>query len=111
MEQRTVILYGQSMLLSLVTNSLAQSPKLRVLQATNWDEIEKLLSEYTPNVLIYDLVDASESHILTLLFKNPHLLLIGLDVETNRAMLLTGKESRSLTMERMKEIVENREAI
>ncbi len=111
MEQRTVILYGQSMLLSLVTNSLAQSPKLRVLQATNWDEIEKLLSEYTPNVLIYDLVDASESHILTLLFKNPHLLLIGLDVETNRAMLLTGKESRSLTMERMKEIVESREAI
>jgi hypothetical protein len=111
MEERTVFLFGQSMLLSLVANSLAQSKNLRVMHATNWEEVESLVSECTPDVLIYDPVSASESHILPLLFKNPHLLLIGLDVETNRAVLLTGKESRTLTLERVKEIIESNEAL
>jgi hypothetical protein len=106
METRTIFLYGQSMLLSLVANSLAQNANLHVVQTAVWMEVDVLAAERTPDVLIYDLSSASESHILPLLFKNPRLLLIGLDVEANRAVLHSGQETNSLTMEQVKEIVE-----
>jgi hypothetical protein len=106
MEARTVVLYGRSLLLSLVAASLAQSAELHVVQAATWAEVDALTAECTPDVLIYDLPGASESHILPLLLKNPRLLLIGLDVEANRAVLHTGAEAHSLTLERVKEIVE-----
>jgi hypothetical protein len=106
METRTVILYGQSMLLTLVAASLAQGPKLRVKQAATWADVESITAECTPDVLICGLEGASDSAILPLLFKNPRLLLIGLDVETNRAILLAGQEARSLTLEQIKGIIE-----
>jgi hypothetical protein len=37
------------------------------------------------------------------------LLLIGLDVEANRAVLHAGQEAKSLTLERVKEIIERGE--
>lgn len=106
MEKRTVILYGQSMLLALVANNLARSKNLHIIQASTWAEVVAQTAECIPDVLIYDLASASEGHILPLLFEHPHMLLIGLDVETNRAVLLAGEETRSLTLERVKEIIE-----
>lgn len=93
------------MLLSLVADSLANSTNLQVMHAAVWEEAIAKIAESIPDVLIYDLAAASESSILPLLFINPFLLLIGLDVETNRAILLSGKESRALTIEKMKEII------
>ncbi len=104
-ETRTIILFGQSMLLSLVAASLSKNDNLHVLQVSKWKEVTAFAANCHLDVLIYDLAAASESNILTLLFNNPLLLLIGLDVETNRAVLLVGKETRSLTLERVEEIV------
>jgi len=95
------------MLLSLVANSLEQSPNLQVIHESTWGEVEARAAECIPDVLIYDLDSSSESAILPLLYGNPHLLLIGLDVETNRAVLIAGQETSSLTLERVKEIVES----
>ena len=107
MGNRTILLFGNSMLLSLVANSLEQSPNLHVIHATSWSEAAVHVADCKPDVLIYDLDSSSESAILPLLYKNPHLLLIGLDVETNRAVLIAGQETSSLTLERVKEIVES----
>ena len=93
------------MLLSLMAASLAQCENLLVVRTSTWKEIDALAVDCIPDVLIYDLDTTSESHMLALLFKNPDLLLIGLDVECNRAVLLAGKETRSLTLERVKEIL------
>jgi hypothetical protein len=106
MTTRTVLLYGQSLLLSGVAASLRQGPGLRVAQAATWEAASNLLAARIPDVLIFDLTDASQSHILPLLVKNPGILLIGLDLEHNRAILLGGQETRALTMERVREIVE-----
>jgi len=95
------------MLLTLVANSLEQSPNLHVIHETSWREAAARAVDCDLDVLIYDLDSASESAILPLLFENPHLLLIGLDVETNRAVLIAGQETSSLTLERVKEIVES----
>jgi hypothetical protein len=109
MEARSVVLYGQSMLISLVAANLAKNPNLRVLHAAIWEEVVARATECTPDVFIYDLSSASGSVILPLLFQNPQLLLIGLDVESNRAVLHTGQEAKSLTLERVKEMIEKGE--
>ena len=95
------------MLLSLVANSLEHSPNLQVIHEASWNEVAARAADCNPDVLIYDQDSSSESAILPLLYKNPHLLLIGLDVETNRAVLIAGQETSSLTLERVKEIVES----
>jgi hypothetical protein len=105
MKPRTVIFYGRSMLLSLVARSLTSNEDLSIAEATEWGEVEFLTSENLADVLIYDYESAINSQILQMLFKNPRMLLIGLDVENNRAVLLSGKESSSLTMEQVKDIV------
>jgi hypothetical protein len=106
MGKRTVFLYGHSMLLTLVAKSLAESPGLHIFHPEAWGELEALLKEYDPDVLIYDLEDATQNNILPLLIQNPRMRLIGLDVETNRAVLVAGQETRSLTLERVREIID-----
>ena len=106
MSARTVLLYGRSLLLSGVATGLVDSPYLRLLQASTWVEVTTLLSESTPDVIVFELTAANESHILPLLFKNPHVVMIGLDTEQNQAVLVSGHDSRALTLERVREIVE-----
>jgi hypothetical protein len=108
MNGRTVVLYGRSLLLSGVAASLEQCPALHVMQAGAWTEASRLLAEHTPDVLIFDLTNASDSHILSLLLTNPGLLMIGLDAECNQAVLVVGHEARSLTLSQIREIVEGR---
>jgi hypothetical protein len=106
MNSRTVLLYGQSLLLSGVAASLAECPGLQVARAATWAEAGRLLAPPArmPDALIFDLTDARESHILPLLLKNPRLLMIGLDVECNQAVLVSGQEARSLTLDQIREI-------
>jgi hypothetical protein len=56
--------------------------------------------------LIFDLNGDSESHILPLLLTNPDLVMIGLDTGCNPAVLVSGQEARSLTLDQLREVVE-----
>ena len=105
MTSRTVLLYGQSLLLSSVAASLAQNPGLCVAQAGTWDEVSTLLAEGVPDVVIFDLTHAAEGRMLSLLVQNPQLLMIGLNAERNQAVLLSGQETEALTMSRIRELV------
>jgi hypothetical protein len=46
--------------------------------------------------------------IVPLLLKNPGLSMIGLDTESNQAVLVSGKEGQSLTLNEIREIAEGR---
>ena len=93
------------MLLSGVASSLRECPDLRVTHAVTWEEVRRLPAEYVPDAVIFDLSDACESHILPLWFKNPALVMLGLDPECNQAVLLTGQEARALTVSHIKEMI------
>lgn len=106
MNTRTVLLYGQSLLLSGVAADLVEVPGLEVARATTWAEAGRLLATRIPDVLIFDLSGTCESHVLPLLFENPHLVMVGLDAEHNQAVLVSGQEARSLTLKQIRLIVE-----
>jgi hypothetical protein len=110
METRTVFLYGQSMLLALVARSLEGSPHLHVIHEETWEALKADVAECEPNVLIFDLTEACQSQVLPLLVSQPRLLLIGLDAERNHAVLLSGQETHSFTMNQIRTIVEGGEA-
>lgn len=94
------------MLLALVANCLVQSPHLRVIHASAWGKIEAQIAASPPRVLIFDLTDACQADVLPLLVRYPRLLLIGLDAERNHAVLLSGQETHSFTMNQIRELVE-----
>jgi len=106
MSVRTVLLYGRSLLLSGVAVGLVESPNLRVLEASTWVDVEALLADGAPDVIVFELTAANESHMLPLLFKNPQLMMVGLDVESNQAVLVSGHEARSLTVDQIRRIAE-----
>jgi len=110
MSARRVLLYGRSLLLSGLAASLAERPGRKVARAATWAEANRRLAPPAgvPDTLIFDLTDANESHILPLLLTNPGLLMIGLDAECNQAVLVSGQEARSLSLNRIREIVEGR---
>jgi hypothetical protein len=105
MNERTVLLCGRSLLLSGVAASLEQCPGLHTAQAADWSDAGRLISEQPPDVLIFDLADRCEGHILSLLLANPTLLIIGLDPERNRAVLVSGQQAQSLTLNQIQQIV------
>lgn len=94
------------MLLALVAHSLESAVTVRLLRAATAKEAADMLTHNRPDVLLYDLDAALDSAILPLLLQNPRLLLIGLDVETNRAVLLSKQERRCLTLDQVKTLVE-----
>jgi hypothetical protein len=104
MTSRTVLLCGCSLLLSGVAAGLRECSDLDMTQAATWEEACRLLADRIPDVLIFDLAGACESYVLPLPFKHPDLLLIGLDAEYNRAVLVSGQEIRSFTLNEIKEI-------
>jgi hypothetical protein len=106
MRSRSILLYGESVLMSLVAQSLGQRPELQVTQAATWTEAGRLLARTSPDALIFDLGGSGESHILPLLLKRSSLLLIGLDAQGNRAVLVSGQEAKSLTLSQIQELVE-----
>jgi hypothetical protein len=93
------------LLLSGVASSLRQCPDLRVMHAATWEEVRRQPADYVPDAVIFDLTDAGESHILPLWSKNPALVMLGLDPECNQAVLLTGQETRALTVGHIKEMI------
>jgi hypothetical protein len=105
MNPRTVLLCGRSLLLSGVAASLEQRAGLRTVQAATWSEASRLMNGEPPDVLIFDLTNSCEGQILSLLLANPTLLMIGLDPECNRAVLVSGQDARSLTMSQIREMI------
>jgi hypothetical protein len=106
MNARTVLLYGQSLLLSGVAAGLVKVPGLQVVRANTWEEASDLLAERMPHVLIFDLTDTCGSHVLPLLLETSHPIMVGLDTEHNQAVLLSGQLARSLTLAQLAAIVE-----
>ena len=84
---RTILLYGNSILIAGLNRKLENLPGWRVLcvskgQPGDLNNVE---------IVVIDLRDANSTNMLITLGKHPHLLLVGMDGLTNSLTLLTGQ--------------------
>jgi hypothetical protein len=94
--QRKVIVYGDSLILEGVRAALEKRPDLEVVVLDRTPRnLPEELGAYCPATLIFD-VSVIQPDLLLSLFHNPGLLLIGIDPETHRALVWSGKQEAAV---------------
>ena len=94
--QRRAIVYGDSLILEGVRASLDKCPGLEVLVLHQPPEtLPDELRAHCPAALIFD-VEAIQPELLLSLFQQPCLLLIGIDPETHRALVWSGRQAAAV---------------
>jgi hypothetical protein len=107
MKPRTVALYGNNLAMSAVAASLQQKSYIRVHQIEELlpDILEKL-NAAPPDVILFDLSLDQPDFAIALLRKHPMVVLIGVDLTSNRMLVLSGEQSRLLTTDDLVKVVE-----
>ncbi len=105
---RKVALYGNSLVVSSIGASLKGRAGLQVcsVDATPPGAAEQL-SALQPDVVIFDLAMAQPEFAIALWKVQPRLLLIGVDLTTGQALLLSGQPSHLLTIDDLLQVIES----
>ena len=94
-KQRKVVLYGSSLALLGIEASLKASSGLEVLRldgrTTNALEY---LEPLCADVIAFDLTAGQPEFAVPLLQKNPHLMLIGLDMASDKVLVLSSEHCK-----------------
>ncbi len=104
---RKVVLYGSDLVVSTVGETLRGREGFQILQIDPLlpDSLQRLESAH-PDVVLFDLVCAHPDFTISALRKNPGLLLIGVDLGTDKMLALSGKESQLLTTDDLVRMME-----
>jgi hypothetical protein len=97
-EIRRVVLYGSDLVVSTVGANLQGRAGFQIVQIDPLlpDALQRLEAA-RPHVVLFDLAGAQPDFTITVLRKNPGLLLIGVDLSTGKMLVMSGEESRLLT--------------
>jgi len=97
---RTVVLYGNSLVVSSLAASLASQPGLTLHQLDGpLPDLVRQVKSLDPDALIFDLATARPDTAIELFREHPRLLLIGVDVMNAKMLVLSGNQSQALTMD------------
>lgn len=97
---KKVVLYGKSVLISTVGASLQGSPDIQILSVDpSMPDVQDQLRKLQPDVVILDQAAIQPDFFVALWKTQPGLLLIGLDLDTGKAMVLSSQTARLLTTE------------
>ena len=104
---RTVVLYGSDLVVSTVGENLRGRQEFQIFQIDPLlpDALQRL-DAARPDVVLFDLAGAQLDFPIAALRKNPGLLLIGVDVGSDKMLVMSGKESRLLTTEDLVRMME-----
>jgi len=103
-----VAIYGNSLSVASIGASLQDRPGLELLalDATLPDAIQRL-EPLMPDMVLFDLAIAhAVEDAVSLLAAHPNLVLVGFDLTSHRALLLSGKQSTVLTTDDLIQIIE-----
>jgi DNA-binding NarL/FixJ family response regulator len=100
MKKRIVALYGTNLIMSTLGASLQQKPEFRVvrIEGSLEDYLEKM-GEATPEAILFDLATAQAHFAVWLMHHYPEIMLVGVDLMSNKMMVLSVDASRLLTIE------------
>ena len=104
---RTVALYGNSLVISSIGASLQGRVGLEIkcVDAVLPDAASQLAA-LQPDIVIFDLAVAHPEFAIELWKAQPRLLLIGVDLKTGQALVLSGQSSRLLTPDDLLQVIE-----
>ncbi len=105
---RKVALYGNSLVVSSIGAGLQGRAGLQVssVDATLPDAVSRL-GALRPDVVIFDLAVSQPEFAIALWKAQPCLLLIGVDLTTGQALVLSSQPSRLLTMDDLLQVIES----
>lgn len=104
---RTVILFGNSLVVSSVGASLRDRAGLQLVRLDGGvPDAAQQLQALDPDVVIFDRATTLPDFAIELLKKYPRLLLIGIDLTMARMLVLSGHESSVLTTEDLINVIE-----
>ena len=106
---RRVVICGKSLLLSGIGASLERRTGLNVV----WFNpalagATERLNTLRPDVVVLDLAAASLDSAIALWKAQPHLLLIGVDLAKDQALVLSGQTSAVLSADDLVELIESK---
>lgn len=95
---RRVVLYGKSLVMSTVGASLQGCPDIQVLPVDpSMPDVQGHLRTLQPDVVILDQAVIQPDFSVALWKVQPELLLIGLDLTTGQALVLSSQPARVMT--------------
>ena len=107
-EIRTVVLYGNSLAVSSIGASLQGRAGLQVVPLdAALPDAARQLSVLQPDILIFDLATTLPNDAIRLYKARPALLLIGVDLATRSAVVLSGQPARALTTDDLVQVIES----
>ena len=102
-----VVLYGNSLIVSGVGASLEGRPGLQLVQVDARDASAEALGDLAPDVVVFDLATARPD-VVALWRRHPHVLPIGVDLLTHRAVVFSSESERVLTTDDLLRVIEGR---
>jgi chemotaxis response regulator CheB len=95
---KRVVLYGKSLVMSTISASLRDCPDLQVLPVDpSVPDAQQHVSEIRPDVVIFDLAEIQPNFATSLWQVQSELVLIGVDLMTGKALVLSSQPARALT--------------
>jgi hypothetical protein len=105
---RKVALYGNSLVVSSIGASLQGRAGLEVMCVDlTLPDAAARLTALQPDVIIFDLAVAHPEFAIALWKAQPRLLLIGVDLTSGQALVLSNQPSRLLTMDDLLQVIES----
>ena len=108
-KQIRVVLYGSTLFLAGIEGSLRVEPGLEIAHIQPDTADERLLREVMDASLIaFDVHEASPELMQALLKEAPHLVLLALDPESDRLLVLSGQVSGARTIGDLTQVIRRR---
>ncbi len=104
---RRVELYGSDLVVSTVGANLRGRAGFQILQIDPLlPDAPQRLNAAHPDVVLFDLAGIQPDFTIAVLRRHPGLLLIGVDLKTDKMLVMSGEESQLLTTEDLVRTIE-----
>lgn len=106
MKKWRVALYGANLVISAIAASLREKPEFQVQQVEGLAPyiIDKL-NAAPPDAILFDFAEGHPSFTIPLLRQHPTIMLIGVDLKSNKMLVLSGEQSRLLTVDDLLRVI------
>ncbi len=103
--RKRIAFCGNSLFLAGIQASLGIEPDLEVLRIDSIAPYEGSLDPPVPDYIIFDLAAPHPDFSVSLLRDNPNLTLIGLELQANQALVISGHNSNVITVDDLLHLV------